>query len=88
VWTASAQGSGILRTGMSFAVPFPSAAASLALASNSKLDAKEVRSCLEEQTRDLGEPGRDDVFGFGLFQMVGLCTPTANSPAIATVSGP
>jgi len=82
VWTASAQGSGTLRTGTSYAVPFVSAAAGLLLASNRELDAKEVQSRLEEHTRDLGKPGWDPTFGFGLIQVAGLCAPPAGTPPI------
>jgi hypothetical protein len=85
VWVASAQGGGMLKTGTSYAVPFVSAAAGLVLASNPELDAKSVRVRLEESARDLGQPGRDPVFGFGLVQMAGLCTQPADPPAIATV---
>jgi len=84
VWTASAQGNGMLRTGTSYAVPFVSAAAGLVLASNPELDAKAVRARLEESARDLGQPGRDPIFGFGLIQMAGLCKQPAEPPAIAT----
>jgi subtilisin family serine protease len=88
VWTASAQGHGMLRTGTSYAVPFVSAAAGLVLASNPGLDARMVRSRLEESTRDLGQPGRDPVFGFGLIQLAGLCASPAGTPAIATAHEP
>lgn len=83
VWTAATQGGGMLRTGTSYAVPFVSAAASLVLASHPELDAKAVQTRLEERARDLGQPGRDPIFGFGLIQMAGLCTPP-EPPAIAT----
>ncbi|WP_410055148.1 S8 family serine peptidase [Microvirga sp. Mcv34] len=73
-----------MRTGTSYAVPFVSAAAGLVLASNRALDAKAVRSRLEEYTRDLGTPGRDPTFGFGLIQMAGLCDRPAEPPAIKT----
>jgi hypothetical protein len=86
VWTASAQGSGTLRTGTSYAVPFVSAAAGMLLASNPMLDAKALQTRLEEYSRDLGKPGKDPVFGFGLIQMAGLCERPAEAPAIATVS--
>jgi subtilisin family serine protease len=86
VWTASAQGSGRLRTGTSYAVPFVSAAAGLLLASDPGLDATALQSRLEAYTRDLGQPGRDPTFGFGLIQMAGLCERPADAPAIATVS--
>jgi subtilisin family serine protease len=86
VWTASAQGSGALRTGTSYAVPFVSAAAGLLLASNPQLDTKGVQSRLEEHTRDLTKPGWDPTFGFGLIQMAGLCAqPT---PITASKSRP
>jgi hypothetical protein len=86
VWTASAQGSGTLRTGTSYAVPFVSAAAAMLLASHPTLDVKALQTRLEEYTRDLGKPGRDPVFGFGLIQMAGLCVRPAEAPAVATVS--
>nr|WP_244627586.1 S8 family serine peptidase [Microvirga tunisiensis] len=84
VWTASAQGSGRLRTGTSYAVPFVSAAAGMLLASNPMLDAKALQTRLEEDTRDLGKPGRDPTFGFGLIQMASLCPGPAEAPSIAT----
>jgi subtilisin family serine protease len=86
VWTASAKGSAMLRTGTSYAVPFVSAAASLVLAWNPSLDAKAVQSQLEAHTRDLGQPGRDPTFGVGLIQMSGLCKQPVAAPAVA--SGP
>jgi hypothetical protein len=86
VWTASAQGSGALRTGTSYAVPFVSAAAGLLLASNPELDTKVVQSRLEEHTRDLGKPGWDPTFGFGLIQMAGLCAQPAEPTPIAGAS--
>jgi subtilisin family serine protease len=84
VWTASAKGSGALRTGTSYAVPFVSAAAGLLLASNPELNTKVVQSRLEEHTRDLGKPGWDPTFGFGLIHMAGLCAPPSGTPPTAT----
>ena len=84
VWTASAQGTGSLKTGTSYAVPFVSAAAGVLLASHPELDMPAVRTRLEKATLDLGQPGRDPTFGFGLIQMAGLCEPPAEAPAIAT----
>ena len=83
VWTASAQGSGAQRTGTSYAVPFVSAAAGLLLASNPELDTKVVQSRLDEHTRDLGKPGWDPTFGFGLIQMAGLCAPPGDMAPVA-----
>jgi subtilisin family serine protease len=73
VWTASLQGSGTWRTGTSYATPFVSAAAALLLASDPELPPSTVQTRLEENTRDLGKPGRDPIFGYGLIQMSALC---------------
>jgi subtilisin family serine protease len=88
VWTASSQGSGALKTGTSYAVPFVSAAAGVLLASRPDLDTKAVQARLEEATLDLGQPGRDPTFGFGLIQMAGLCADPTDPPAITTAHEP
>ena len=89
VWTASAQGSGVLRTGTSYAVPFVSAAASLLLASAPQLEPKAVQAHLEQHTRDLGKPGWDPTYGYGLIDMAGLCgPPTDLAPVVATQTQP
>jgi hypothetical protein len=88
VWTASAQGSGVLKSGTSYGVPFVSAAAGLLLSSHPELDMKAVQARLEESTLDLGQPGRDPTFGFGLIQMASLCAGPAEPPAITTAHEP
>ncbi|GEO18392.1 S8 family serine peptidase [Microvirga aerophila] len=89
IWTASSQGSGALRTGTSYAVPFVSAAAGLLLASNPGLDPKVIQSRLEARTRDLGEPGWDPTYGFGLIQVAGLCAgPAEPAPVTAAYKQP
>jgi len=88
VWTASAQGSGALRTGTSYAVPFVSAAAGLLLASNPQLDPKAVQARLEQHTRDLGRPGWDPTYGYGLIHMAGLCAPPAGLAPVAVTRTP
>jgi subtilisin family serine protease len=89
VWTASAQGSGALKTGTSYAVPFVSAAAGVLLASNRQLNAEAVQARLERHTRDLGKPGWDPTYGYGLIQMAGLCAPPAElAPVAATQTQP
>jgi hypothetical protein len=69
-------------------VPFVSAAAGVLLASRPDLDTKAVRVMLEESTLDLGQPGRDPTFGFGLIQMASLCPGAAEAPSIATAPEP
>ncbi|MBN1491168.1 MAG: S8 family serine peptidase [Phycisphaerae bacterium] len=52
--------------GTSMATPHVSGLAALLFAANPALSAVEVREIIETTARDLGTPGRDDVFGFGL----------------------
>ncbi|QRM34337.1 S8 family serine peptidase [Microvirga sp. VF16] len=89
IWTASSKGSGALKTGTSYAAPFVSAATSLLFASNPTLDSNVVQSRLEARTRDLGKPGWDPTYGFGLIQVAGLCAqPTEPAPVTAAYEQP
>lgn len=73
VWTAASVSGQRPRNGTSFAAPFVSAAAAMIRASNPAFSSEEVRIVLENQTDDLGAPGRDDIFGWGLLDIRGLC---------------
>lgn len=59
------------QTGTSFAVPFVTTAVAAAMADGKPLDAALTQ--LSEASRDLGEPGRDPVFGWGLVQIPAPC---------------
>jgi hypothetical protein len=59
------------QTGTSFAVPFVTTALAAAMADGSIADAAITR--LTEASRDLGGPGKDDVFGGGLVQIPAPC---------------
>ncbi|MGM0583551.1 MAG: S8 family serine peptidase [Pseudomonadota bacterium] len=54
-------------SGSSFAVPF-AAAAMLRARAETRGDAAAARRLLQRTARDLGAPGRDEVYGFGLLQ--------------------
>ncbi|UVC11913.1 S8 family serine peptidase [Rhizobium sp. TH2] len=73
VWTAASVSGQRPRNGTSFAAPFVTAAVALIKANNPGFSNEEVRIVLENQTDDLGTPGRDDVFGWGLLDISGLC---------------
>jgi hypothetical protein len=86
LWVAAPGGGGTTKSGTSYAVPFVSAAAAILRASNTSLDAPSLRAVLESGTMDLGKPGRDTTFGYGLLQAANLCQPN-QEPAIRSASG-
>ncbi len=73
VWTAASVRGARPQTGTSFAVPFVSAAAALAQHTLKLRGHEQVREALADRALDLGERGKDAVFGHGLLQANGLC---------------
>ena len=73
VWTAASISGARWKTGTSFAVPFVTAAAAMLRESRPELTAAEIAQALVERARDLGDPGRDPVYGAGLLNIDGLC---------------
>ncbi len=65
LWTA-VPGGGKFQSGTSFAVPFLTAAVAMQLSTGENTDAGAVREALSRSVRDLGPPGKDDVYGWGL----------------------
>lgn len=63
-----------LKTGTSFAVPFVSAALAARRASDPAADVTTLVEDMAKTARDLGAPGKDRVFGWGLVQLSGYCT--------------
>ena len=68
IWTAAAGGAGDYVTGTSFAAPFVTAAAAALLAETPGASPAWVRRRLIEHAVDLGQPGLDIRFGWGLVQ--------------------
>ncbi len=64
IWTA-VPGGGKFQSGTSFATPFVAVLVGLAV-QKSNIDTRAVRVGLAKQLADLGAPGKDPVFGFGL----------------------
>ena len=75
VWTAASVSGAKPKTGTSFAAPFVTAAAAAALDVQPDLNAETLIAKLATSARDLGDPGRDDVYGFGLVQARQICGP-------------
>lgn len=72
IWTPGADTLGQYHTGTSFAVPFVAAAAALEMAKGHS-SADQVAQSLAGSAVDLGAPGKDPVFGWGLLQATPPC---------------
>jgi subtilisin family serine protease len=73
LWTAASVSGGRFRSGTSYAAPFVSAALAVARAREPETPSAQLVSALAAQAADLGAPGRDEVFGWGLVQTDGIC---------------
>ena len=66
VWTAASISGARTKTGTSYAAPFVTASAALLLQQDASLTPAEVRQRLSANARDLGDAGRDVIYGQGL----------------------
>lgn len=78
VWTAI-PGGGQYQSGTSFASPYVSVLTGLVVARGHPRDPEAVRQTLRNRVVDLGAPGRDDVFGWGLVDMQPRCVKVARA---------
>jgi subtilisin family serine protease len=69
VWTAASISGARTKTGTSFAAPFITAAIAYIRAQSPQMTREEVKQALAATVDDLGDPGRDPVFGWGLLRM-------------------
>jgi minor extracellular protease Epr len=83
VWTAASIKGARGKTGTSFAAPFVTAAVAMLMAENEDMTVEEVTAAVTAAARDLGDPGRDAVFGAGLVQL----GPACNGPTLKASSG-
>jgi len=74
VWTAGPRPTGSYQSGTSFAAPFVTAAVGMRLADGAEPAAAEITRILAKTARDLGPPGRDPIFGWGLLQAASPCS--------------
>jgi subtilisin family serine protease len=65
--------------GTSMAAPHVTGVAALVLAASPSLDATQLRQQLQNTAVDIGQPGRDDRFGFGLVNAFQAVTNTTSS---------
>jgi subtilisin family serine protease len=74
VWTAASISGARPKSGTSFAAPFVSAAAAVLLAERPDLTPVQMAEALSGLAQDIGSPGKDQVFGWGLLDARRLCT--------------
>ena len=74
IWTA-VPGGGRLQSGTSFAAPYASVLIALEVARGQARTTETARAQLREQLLDLGQPGRDTLFGWGLIRHPRHCSP-------------
>ncbi len=65
VYTAAPGGGGRLQSGTSFATPFITALMGLEIAKGKAKTSSALAALLKKNIKDLGLPGRDDIFGWG-----------------------
>ncbi len=73
VWTAASVRGARPKTGTSFAAPFVTAAVAMMMASELDLAPERLRDRLTGHAEDLGDPGKDPVFGWGLLNARAIC---------------
>lgn len=76
VWTAKPGGKFVYVSGTSYAVPFVTTAFAAARLENPRRPWSAITRKLQKKARDLGQPGKDPVFGWGLVQTSGGCSKT------------
>lgn len=73
VWTAASIEGAAPRTGTSFAAPFVTAAVAILKASHPDMSAEEIARLVTQTAQDLGKPGKDPIFGWGVLDARQLC---------------
>ncbi|MGE5826688.1 MAG: S8 family serine peptidase [Bacteroidota bacterium] len=73
VWAAAPGGGGKYETGTSYAVPFATAVFAAARISQPAASKDALEKVLEAGAKDLGAPGKDSTFGWGLIRAAGGC---------------
>lgn len=82
LWTAASVSGGRYRSGTSYAAPFVSAALAAARASSPEAPSDDIVEALAQGVVDLGDPGRDATFGWGLVQAPDICNAAGAAPVI------
>lgn len=73
VWAAAPGGGGKYQSGTSYAAPFATAVVAAAKAARPAAAPAALAQALAARAKDLGAPGRDTTFGWGLIRAAGGC---------------
>lgn len=73
VYTAALGGGGRLQSGTSFATPFVTALMGLEILNGRAMTFSQLTNILRNKAKDLGTPGRDNVFGWGFVWQPPAC---------------
>jgi hypothetical protein len=77
-----------MTSGTSFSAAYVSGVAALMLERNPALKPNDVRAILVNTARDLGTPGRDDLFGAGEADAFAAVTAASNAPGVPVAAVP
>jgi subtilisin family serine protease len=77
-----------MTSGTSFSAAYVSGIAALLLERNPTLKPNEVRAILTSTARDLGAPGKDELFGYGEADAFAATTAATGSPPVPMVNAP
>src|SRR5882762_2861681 len=77
-----------MTSGTSFSAAYVSGLAALMLERNPALNPGEVRAILMKTARDLGSPGRDDLFGAGEADAFAAVSAAVSAPLVAATDAP
>lgn len=75
-----------MTSGTSFSAAYVSGIAALVMERNPALSLNEIRAVLTRTARDLGAPGRDDLFGAGEADAFGAVTAAVDGPSVPVAS--
>lgn len=77
-----------MMSGTSMSTPFVAAAYADLLSYNPALTSAQIYECLKENAADLGTPGFDPDFGWGMINLDGIEIPAADAPAPVQTTAP
>jgi len=86
IWTPGVDPDGSYVSGTSFAAPYVTAAVGALIARAGAADPARVTTMLAATAIDLGAPGKDPVFGWGLIQAANPCVALTQQPRNSSIS--